>query len=618
MFCRKNAFGIALGITMMLLVVLTLIVSAFFQAYRSHFSLTRSSNSSEAALNAGESVYEYVVFRLEHDRTWGSLPFEAEDTAKDPTSPLITFESEEGSHRFSGRIESLDATFEGVIYNNIAGSTSTEVTTVAGLGTALCQVTCKSGQSTKRAEFLVKVAPLFDSSVLSRADIRVDSETLRMRSNDTDRNFLRSEGDIYVPDMLDGAQTQFLQPNGGPDTNGMLWAKEDIYSYSSSGSATKLELGEDFARASETSHGKMVSGADSHFSVFDMSEEQLKIPDTHIAVSVPAGRWTFVRRPASVTYTAGYSDDDEISTTTGTLNLWVDVLEYYADPDATVPTNIYRAADRTEDLAGQIPHEVDNDDVEGYLVTDSIETDGVVIPGFPNVEVLEGNTLSYGGNSGANFTFDLANQKVTASHNAVVDVKGPFHLTSNPNSGSPTPTPPPVLDLGFQANSSIDGGVSKTAIKATGTISIEDGVTQGLGTLISTKGDVKIQPKNSNSVLVDAGVDGLAGSGLVVFAGNDVLLENPNNTQHWEFKGLVYARGNIKMNGSGAESATFTGSLVALDDASIPNPDPDAPGGVLFSNCGNVEFIYDSKLLDAYVQTLPGDRIQVETAFWRD
>ena len=616
MYRLKKAPGIALGITMMLLVVLTVIVSGFFQAYRSHFSLTRSSNSSEAALNACESVYEYVVFRLEHERTWGSTAFGNEALAKDPTSPLITFESQASSHRFSGRIESLDATFEGVIYNNLSGSPSSEVTSRADLGTAFCQVTCTSGESTKRADFLLRVAPLFDSSVLSRADIRVDSETLYMRSHDTDRNFLRSEGDIYVPDMLRGArQTQFLHTDGAADTNGMLWAKKDIYSYST-GSPQKLETADDFLEASESSNGKMVSGADSHFSVFDMEEGQLKIPDTHVAVSVPAGRWTFVRRPAFVDYTADYVDGDDSSSQSSTLPMWVDVLEYFEDPEGTIPDRVYRAANRTEDIAGQIPWELD--DVDGQLAPSTIVTDEVRIPFYPSVEVLEGNTLSFGLGSGADFTFDLANQRVTGTHNAVVDVKGPFHLTSDPNSGSPTPTPPPVLDLGFQANPLIDGGVSKTAIKATGTINIQDGVTQGLGTLISTQGDVKIQPKNAGSVIIDAGIGHLAGSGLVVFAGQDVVLENPNHAQNWEFKGLVYARGNIKMNGSGAESAKFTGTLVALDDPSVRDPDPNAPRGVLFSNCGHVEFIYDSELLDAYVQTLPGDRIQVETAFWRD
>lgn len=617
MLGRKNVPGVALGITMMLLVVLTLVVSAFFQAYRSHFSLTRSSNSSEAALNACESVYQYVAFRLEHDRTWGSIPFEADSRTKDPASPLLTFESEIGTHRFSGKIDSLDATFEGTIYNNISGSPSSQVTGTADLGTAFCQVTCRSGESTKRVDFLMKVAPLFDSSVLSRAEIRIDAERLIMRSEDENRNFIRAEENIYVPDMLYGAKTKFLLPNGNPDNNGMLWTKKNIHTFTG-GTEYMLESAEDFAQASASSHGKLVAGADSHFSVFDLDKEQLQIPDTHVEIPVQSGRWNFVRRPATVSYSANYADDDDISVATGTLQVWVDVLEHYAHPDDTVPARIYRGANRIEDLVDHIPEEVDSEDIEGTLVTESITTTAVDIPGYPSSSITllsDGKLPFYGDSPSSHFTFNLANQTVTASHNAIVKVNGPFHLTSTTNPGAPSQTPPPVLDLGYEEDSSIVGGVSKTAIMAKGTISIKDGVTQGLGTLISTEGDVRIQPKNTDYVTIDTD---LAGSGLLVFAGNDVVLENPNNAQNWNFKGLVYARGRVQMVGSEAEKVTFTGSVVALNDPATIDPDaPDLFRGIDFSKCGDVEFIYSSEMLDAYVQSMPGDRIQVETAFWR-
>lgn len=614
---KKNP-GIALAVTMMLIAVLTVIVTAFFQAYRSHFSLIRSSNSSEAALNACESVFQYVTFRVEHDRTWGSVPFDDGSRAKDPVSSLVTLESELGTHQFNGKIDSLDATFQGVIYNNILGSPSSQVTGIAGLGTAFCRVTCKSGESTKQIEFLLKVAPLFDSSVLSRAEIRIDADKLIMRSEDANRNFIRAEESIYVPDMLFGENTKFLKPSGAPDSNGMLWTKKDLYTFTG-GTEYKLESVDDFARASASSNGKLVTGADSHFSVFDLKKEQLQIPSTHQEIPVPSGRWNFVRRPATVSYSADYIDDDDVTQGTGTLNVWVDVLEHYAHPDDTVPTKIYRGANRVEDLVAHIPAESDNDDVEGTLDTNSITTTDVDIPGYPSssVVLLSDGKLTFNSDPpNSNFTFNLGNQTVNASHDAIVKVDGAFHLTSTTNPGAPTVTPPPVLDLGYEEDSTVVGGVSKTAIMARGTIAIKDGVTQGLGTLISSEGDVRIQPKNTSMVTIDTD---LAGSGLLVFAGKDVVLENPNNTQNWNFKGLVYARGKVQMVGNGAEKVSFTGSVVALDDPSTVDPDaPHAFRGIDFDECGDVEFVYDSEMLDAYVRSMPGDRIQVETAFWRD
>ena len=138
-----------------------------------------------------------------------------------------------------------------------------------------------------------------------------------------------------------------------------------------------------------------------------------------------------------------------------------------------------------------------------------------------------------------------------------------------------------------------------------------------MGALISEGGDVKIQPKNTNTVEVDSS---LAGSGLLIFAGGDVELTNPVETEEWIFKGLVYSRGGIRMNGNGAANATFEGSIVSLQDFDpIVRADGSvSPDGIELLDCGDIEFIYSSEMLEAYVAQLPGDRIQVETVYWRD
>ena len=643
--------GIALALTLIVLSVMTMVSIAFFQAYHSHFSITRASRDSETAFAGCEAAFDYVAYRLEHDRDWGSADFTADDQTKDPASPLIVIQSKLGSHEFEGSIPGSGATINGTIYNNLAGVLA-EDTLVPPAGTARCQLEVKSNDATRRVEFLVRVAPLFDSSALSRADLDVNAQSLTLRSLDANRNMLRSEQDIYVPDMLNGAErTKFYKPQSpsapGPevaDKNGLLWAKGDIYSYDQDapGMSEMVDEGDEIAEAQASSNGKIASGASSHFSVFDMKQEQVleTIPASHseIPLNNPftgapmSGRFTFTRRKASVTLDASYYIDDDDETETVTYNnveVWVDVLEYYENPDSTVPTAVFRAEDRVEDLAAQIPAtKVDDpefwDDLDtGNLVVDSINPtiSNIEIPGYSGgLTTLPDNKLIFKETptSSANLTFDLMNQEVTATHDAYVQVDGEFHVTSESQASADAAAvvQPPKLNLGYVESPDVEGGVSKAVIRAKGTIDINQGITEGLGALVSSEGDVKIRPKNTNTVTVDSG---LAGSGLLIFAGRDVDLTSPAETNSWYFKGLVYARGGIRMQGAPEDaaatpSATFEGSIVALNDPASGS----AFNGIKFEQCEDIEFIYSSKMLEAYVAQLPGERIQVETVYWRE
>ncbi|MCA9777043.1 MAG: hypothetical protein KC800_10015 [Candidatus Eremiobacteraeota bacterium] len=631
----KKHRGVALFVVMITTLVLALMMGAFFKAYQSHFALTRSGNASQRAGSACDSVYQYICYRLEHDRTWGSEEF-ADSGKGDPMGETLNVTEETGTHRFTGSIKSLDATFEGEVYNNLSGSASGDVVANAQPGTLLCKVTAHSGESTRNAEFVLRVAPLFDSSVLSRSQINVNAEKLNMRSRDANRNMLRSEGNIYVPDILSGKDTQFLQPDSNnADDKGMLWSKGEIHSYLGLGGPTEaIDTAEELKDAVTNSNGKIVAGADSDFSIFDLDQSNLQLPESNSEVPLrldgkdKPGRWNFIRRKADVSYTATYVEGGLETTRDYDEQVWVDVLEYYP-PGSDTPTDVYRAQNRTDDLMAQTPGTVEekvkarkrrSKTVE--LELDGVVTNDVSLPDYPGVDVtlLSEDALVFKSDDGkASFTFDLMNQSVTATHNATVTVNGPFEVTSETDPtavGVIAETPPPILDLGYQADTSVEGGVAKAALVAEGTLNIENGITTGLGALISKTGDVKIQPINTDTVTVDAGN---TGSGLLIFAGENVVLKNPDEASSWLFKGLVYARDGIRMEGHG-QDATFEGTIVSLQD-SDPTVDPTtgeaSPDGIEFVDCGQIEFIYNSELLDAYVRNLPGDRIQVELVYWK-
>lgn len=609
----KPSRGIALAVTMMMVAVLTLLVGALFEVYRSHYSLTRSSAASESAAAGCDAVYNYICYRLEHERDWGAELFGA-GSDSDPGGNL-TITQVPNSHRFTGTIPALDVEFEGEVLNNLVGSTDPAVNGPVTAGRALCRVRCTSSQASRQAEFLVQVAPLFDSSVLTRADLNVRANVLEMRSMDENRNMLRAEGDIYVPNVLTAQNSQFLLPGGStaPDSKGMLWSKKNIFSYDP-GLVTSEAIDDvdELRDATNNSHGKVVPLADAHFSIYDMEEGDIKVSSTHTDITMPPGRYNFVRRQADVTYTAQYQDSmdflelsDDTSTLSNTATVWVDVMEYYADPSDPTPTSVWRATHHNDDLLTQVPTTTGGSDPLN-LVPSTIAVNVVDVTGYGTpVTLLESGILSYGKAS-----FDLNNQSFNADADATINVDGQFHITSETQLGAPTETPAPTLNLGYNAGY-VGGAPDRAAIIARDTINIEDGITNGLGALISRQGDVRIQPKNTSAIIAEAPA---SQPGLVIFAGNNVILKNPNGSSDWDFRGLVYARQGIKMEGVHAERATFEGSIVALQETP---PAPGEPNGIEFDNCDAIEFIYNDKLLDAFVKSLPDKRIQVELVYWK-
>ncbi len=620
---KPKSHGIALITVMLMLAVLSLLSAAFFEIYRSHFALTRSSLSTQAAQAGCEAVYEYVAFRLENDRAWGTVPFSDQGSAKLLNSEL-TLSTVPGSHVFTGRIESLDTDFTATIYNNLKGGGSLEIQNKAPAGTAYCVVSAVCGDSTRRAEFLLDVAPLFDSSVLTRANLKVDADRLTIRSTDPDRNMIRAEGDIQVPGLLDGEHTQFLTDDDRPDERGLLWTKKKIYS-GGGGMPEMVDTAEELAIARKNSHGKIVPDGATHFQIFDIDENQLNLPEDATIVSLSSdekakhgGRWTFVRRQAEVQFTAEYARNGlfgrEAKDGGGSRTMWVDVLEFYDDPEDTIPTAVYRGAERKEDIIDSIPQEQEGLFGDFKLDKETVKLTSFKIPAYDALkvpsEIVANDAKTYGDNG--EIRFDLTKQEVTINSGATVSVDGPFQVTSHTDPEAPTSTPPPVLDLGYKADHTAEGGVSKATIVAKGTINIENGVTQGLGRLISRQGDVRIQPKNTDSVTVDTTQDG---AGLLVYAGRNVILNNPDQTKDWNFRGLVYAREGIKMRGGSAGRARFEGTIVALQ-RNTPQMAGD-PDGIEFVDCRNIEFIYNPSLLNNYVRELPDQRIQVQTVYWK-
>lgn len=671
----------------MLLALLTIMVAAFMEVYRSHYALSRASNASIAAGAACDAVYQYVNYRLEHDRSWGATDFSGGKDEGEETASII-IEPTPGTKSFEGKIPDLNASFTATITNDLSDTSSPN---------AYCQVTATCGDSTRQLEFLLAQAPLFESSLQTRADINItDSQNLRFSSTDSNRNFVRAEGDITVPGLIEG-NTQFVPRDGSKtDERGLLWSKNKIMSWTTGDE--KIEIDKDptvFEKAAEKSKGKIIPHGESHFPLLDINESNLLLPgntqETNLEVNGKSGgRWVFVKRLAKVSYKAKYNYHDSGSYTPnqppagvpdnvtggGSGWAWTEVLEYYDNPDAkpyqpdnstSIPSKIYRAANRKKDIRSIVENSEKRDglfvkDKYNYdLEEDSIKVTGIEIPAYKDhgkiadpdskdttqlIEIVDDGVKSYGGGQ---VRFDLTKQEVTVKADTLVKVENGFCVESTkdetdytkyilpkvlkdkdgkpvydehgkPEMYFPTPagnneTQPPRLDLGYKQDKGTKGEVIKATIQTNhGNIEIKEGITDGLGSLISSRGDVIIQPKGTNLVDVDSKLDGV---GLLVYAGNNIELKNPNGADNWNFRGLVYAGNSITMDGNGAQQVFFEGSVATANAKTDQDSKTDPPKGINIKACQNLEFKYNSKLLDAYVKQLGGGRIQLETVYWK-
>ncbi len=594
--------GLALALVMIIITILALVSIAFFSVYQSHYSLVRGAASSARATATTEAIHEYVLYRLEHDRNWAATPFPANST---DSSAEISVTEVANTHTLEGELPRLRATFSAEVLNNLGGGLGGTPS-----GTVLCRLNCQTAGASKRAKFLLRVAPLFDASVLTRGTLDVNAASLSMRSRDPNRNLLRSEGDIFVPDILTGNQSRFLQPDSNEaDPKGMLWAKGQIHSYNPGNAGSSiLDDPTKVAQASQNITGKVVPQAESHFSIYDLQEDQLRVPQDNVQAEVQAGRWNFARRPADVNFTVTYSDGQDTHSETLTRTVEVDVLEYYSDPEGTVPDDIYRGQERSEDLMAQTAATVEivkrprrGQPYTKTLPRTTVTTNSLQVSGYgtrQDIQAQTQNEVAFG--PSREVVFDLNNQRVTAQSNTTVTIPGDFLLTSETDTG----TAPPVLDLLPGSGRNADGDPNRAVLIADGSIKIENGVTEGLGTLIARTGDVAIQPIDTRQVEVHANSQD---SGLVVFAGGNISLTNPDQARSWNFKGLVYARGGVRMDGQGS-SASFEGSVVSLSENG---------GGIQFVDSNAIEFIYNGALLDQFVRSLPSQRIQLEDVYWR-
>lgn len=578
---KQSKKGIAIITVMMAMTILLMIAGAFLTINRDNFAQVNSSNKRDEARATCEAVYNYLLFRLEHDKFYGANTFAGATDSE--TGSMLKVKEVAGTHTIKGEIPSLHSTFTAKIENNL----NIDATSADGVPAhaARLQIAADSTGITRNVETLVRVAPLFDSSALSRGAMNIEATDFTVSSLDDYRNMVRAEGEIKVPNVLSGfANTRFTTPDKKKaDSKGMIWSKNKI-------TAGGVDLTNHLADANTNSGGRFVPNAKQHFEIYDLKPSDLKVSSSNIAVR--PGEYRFTTAKAKLTINSDLNVEkktilgfkyNEKAGLTWTSEQDISVLEYYAKPTDTVPTRVYRSQEQIKNLP--TPPVAKNVKVEKQTLqsVDIVYTNPAAANSQLPVTVQDVVYIDEDPTS-QKVAVDLKGQVVKMPNDSTVTSAGDFKITTQRGT-------PPRIEMGN----------GTTAVVAEGNLNLEAGVTSGFGTLVAKNGDLSLRAE-SNSSITASGQQ----KGLVAYAGRDVNIQKPSDASaSWRLNGLVYARRNFNLESNNSDMR-LEGTLVARE------------GNINITGANAVDFIYNPKYLETMVNDLPQNRVQIEKVYWKE
>ena len=637
-------------VAIMVILFLTILTGALIKTQSGAFALMRVSDRQRDARIACRGLFDYCLYQLEHDRNWGRGGFTVLSDV-DPDRPSdkalvtldqrVTIDTVEGN-LVSGHLPDENLRFEIEVTNALttgAGLLTGDGVTVApeevGLRIAVGETVGGKFTPIQTLSTVLELAPLFDSSILTRGDMHVDGHELFIASKDPRRNEIRAEGSSDLPGLTTG-DTRFL--NFDPkllednvdsksatfDGKGLLYSGQDVKS-----DGTVLDA-EATLEAARESGGRVVSNGNKRVDIYDLTPENIPQPkaaDLNHDIEVPPGEFRFTKVTADLLIEETIDEGKEQRKVQKSITETIDVCAYYDPPGSAEPKKIMRGEYNlrpkqriiTADIP-PIPGEVESTPVEVgskfYLNSafdgNAVTADGKTIPEF--------GIRSNKNNGSGPVVIDLDAHAVQVAPKTRIRPKprpkgsalAPSAFEINVDEGSP-----PEIFLGTEANDVI--------LDADGDVKVGNGLTTGLGTVISRQGSIDLQPnlakhryeyeynkeKKIYELKVKKGVEIKASDstdGLVLYAGQDVTIKNPNSAK-WTFRGFVYANGKFNFDLAN-EDATFFGSVVSRADSSDGVPSFSMTRG------RKMGFIYDPEYLKSLTRGLPNGWTRLEPVVW--
>ncbi len=289
--------GIALVLVLTMMSVLMLLMSAFVTANRQNFNLMGVNARQREAQFAAESGLHFAWFQLANNQAWGKEPFNSgkEISPDEPGGAGLRVWQVDGKCSITGHLvdekgTGREAEFTIVIRNNLAMPGENKI-----LGkdvppdACLLTVTGTSGTFESVNDVLLTGAPIYTASLTANNAIIMDTPDVLLTSEDPMRNWVRSNGDITLPDFVNGGDTLKVETkDNGP--KGVIWAKKDIFSGSE-----KLDKADEVAKADQKSDGILSPNSPLKLDIYGLKKSDLKMGGEAVTadqeVSLDSGRY---------------------------------------------------------------------------------------------------------------------------------------------------------------------------------------------------------------------------------------------------------------------------------------------------------------------------------------
>lgn len=576
--------GMALFIVLTVASVVVMMTGAFVMANTANFNSLGASQRQREADLATESAVQFVYYQLEIDQTFGRAPFKDDNGIPLEGGGMTVQHVRDKDHAKlkgvlldeagSGRQPSFAVT----LFNHLdqPGTPKSASPYVPG-DAVMIRVVGRSGSFTSSCDVLYRGEPLFDASVTANKLVALASnKSVNIYSKDRSRNWLRSNGDIQLNGFAYGnGSTELHKDDGG--TQGVIWAKGDIFS---AGNSKGLE-GVKLAEASQAAKGVLAPKSRLNHDIYKLTPEDLtvfKSGETKGGQSVGT--------MAAGTYSVDLSkvswiDGDGIQTT------FVKTVSYTPPPGAGGDKIVwYDGRKIGEQLI--LP--------EGWGVQSyRSDLDGVV---------RLGGTSDFT----AAMTFDFENNAFVAD-NSSIRVEGDLRITSKLDGVFPT------IKLKSDENSTgviratkFEGGQRKEE----GSISVQGTLTGG-GALVA-EGDVKLMCNPNAKTGEETNVTADKTAGVVLYGENVDIYGGSNKSI--EFKGLIYANndvnlfGGVKVVTSGGQ-LTWQGTDDTLDKLHLQGAVVARTGSVNIAQTEDVSLTYDQDYLKKLTKGMPNNRRRI-------
>ena len=546
---RKRRLGVALFIVLLTTLVLTMMVGAFFGVNQSNFAVLGSTFRRKEALLAAETGLNYVRFQLEKDQTWGASEIRG---FREPLGGLCVISAPGGGRTVRGEF-SDGRVFEAEVQNCLSQPATGQVPADA------VRVVCKgqSGGFQTTLAVVLKGEPVYDAAASTNGKIDMTENTnWEVHSKDPIRNWVRSNSDIYAPDVISHPENRRMKfvSDVGSSVRGVLWSRNDIYS----GNTDKVS-GARLADMNAKIDGVTAPRSTVNNNLYDLQLSDLKVPDNTTVVNVPPGRYVVTEASAVPVNREGFIFTRDVDQPPVAIR----TLTYYPAGGGT-PTVYYPGSEliRVRGSAGVHPP------TNGTEVGDVVNPGG--IPGFTYNFRTE--KFEFSGNNQYKVNGDFATGYETPTGGARMDVITPNIVFS---SGASSSSPP-------------------TFVNVTGNFDVTGTVT-GRGA-VATTGDIRMKAETD---VVAAPADP-----LVLYSGGSVNID-ASGKDHIRFTGLVYAKEQFNVTSTTRiTSVNITGSLVARN------------GGIKMNLADNVVLTYDQAYLEQLTKGLPNGRRRLKQMSW--